>query len=174
MVRFRLLALPRVTPSKMGLLVVTRVWPRLLMIVPPKIVPLTEFNPPVLNTPALEMSSVCPMLFKIPVMLTKPPVRVKLPSTGVLKLPPKLSTPPERLKPPVLVPLVPDRFKMPPDTLSVPALLQLVELCVVVPAEVDIVPLAELVKLVTVMVEVVAAKLWLMVPLLITVATLLS
>ena len=156
------------------MLAVVSTVPSVLMMVPPRMVPLTLFRPPVLKTPALPMSSVCAELFKTPVMLIKPPVRVKLPSTGVLKLPPRFSVPPDRLKPPVLVPLVPDKFMMPPETLRAPALLQFVELRVVVPAEVDSVPPAALEKLVTLMVDVVAAVLWLMVPRLITLATLLS
>ena len=68
MVRFRLLALPRVTPSKMGLLVAIRAWPLLLMMVPPKIPPL--------NTPPAKVaiSSVLPVLSKVPDTTKLPPV----------------------------------------------------------------------------------------------------
>ena len=173
-VRLGLLALPSVTPLSVGLLVAVSARPLPLMMVPPVMVPLTEFSPPVLKTPPSSMSSVLLALLRMPVILTRPPVRTKLPSTGVVRLPPRLSVPPERLKPPVLLALVPDRFMMPPETLSVPALLQVVELSVVVPALVENVAPAALLKLVTWMVEVVAGVLCSSVPRLITLAAELS
>ena len=50
----------------------------------------------------------------MPVMFTRPPVRVKLPKVGVAMLPPRFNVPADTLKLPLLVPLVPERFKMPP------------------------------------------------------------
>ena len=173
-VRPRLSLLPRITPLSVGLPEAVRARPAELMMVPPVMVPLTLFRPPLPNTPALSMSSVWPVLFRIPVMLTRPPVRVKLPSTGVLRLPPRFSVPAERLKAPVLLALVPDRFMMPPLTSSVPALLQAVEFSVVVPAVVASTPPAALLKLATWMVEVVDAVLWRSVPRFTTEAALLS
>ena len=67
-------------------------------------------RPPLPKMPALEMSSVWPVLFSVPVMLTSPPVRVKVPSVGVEMLPPRLSTPLEIDSVPVLVPLAPVRL----------------------------------------------------------------
>ena len=173
-VRFRLLLLPSVTLFSVGVAEAVRALPAELMMVPPVIVPLRLFRPPVPNTPALSMSSVRPVLFRMPVMLTRPPVRVKLPSTGVPRLPPRFSVPAERLKAPVLLALVPERFMMPPLTSSVPALLQAVEFSVVVPAAVASTPPAALLKLVTWMVEVVEAVLWRRVPRFTTLAALLS
>ena len=53
--------------------------------VPPTILPLLmALRPPVLNTPALLMSSVLPVLFKVPVRLTMLPApRMKVPSVAV-------------------------------------------------------------------------------------------
>ena len=107
--------MPRVTLVRCGVLTALRAaTPPLLMIVPPVIVPLKLLRPPVPNTPLLPMSRVCRLLLKVPVMLIRPPVRVKLPKVGVAMLPPRFSVPAETLKLPLLVPLVPVRLKIPP------------------------------------------------------------
>ena len=171
--------MPSVTPLSVALPTAVRAVVSVLMRVPPRIVPLTLFRPPGPKTPALPMSSVRPALsasvfLSTPVMLTSPPLRVKLPSTGVVRLPPRFRVPPDRVKPPVLDALVPERFMTPAETFRVPALLQVVEFSVVVPLVVASTPPAALLKLVTWMVEVVEAVLWRSVPKFTTLAALLS
>ena len=61
------------------MLAVVSAVPSVLMMVPPKMVPLTLFRPPVLKIPALPMSSVPVVLSNVPVRLTVlPAARVKL------------------------------------------------------------------------------------------------
>ena len=55
------------------------------MMVPPVMVPLTLLSPPVLKTPPLSISSVLPVLVRVPLRFTTLPApRTKVPSVLVL------------------------------------------------------------------------------------------
>ena len=160
-VRLGKATLPRVTAFKVPVALKTR--PVLLTMVPPLMVPLMLLRPPTPKMPASSMSSTVLALFKMPVTLTSPPVRLNEVTKGVVILPPRFMVPPVMLNTPVLLLLVPEMLKMPPETFRFPVLLQLVGDRVVVPVLAFKVP--ALVKVVGLMVSVWPATLALRVPL---------
>ena len=110
----------------------------------------------------------------IPVIFTRPPVRVKEPKVGVDTLPPRFSVPLDTFSVPVFTPVVPPKVKMPPEAIMAPPLFQLVAAKLTVPADALNVEPDTLLNVVGLMVKVCPVVFELMTPALITVATELS
>ena len=106
-----------VTPAKVPLPVTTRALPAAADTVPPLTVPpLVRFHEP--GNGAAPKCKLAPALFRVPVRLMFPPVRVKVPSPVVAKVPPRLTAAVSFTSMVPLVPLlllqVPAKVRVPP------------------------------------------------------------